>query len=374
MLRRPLIARVLVAVCLAVCVIAVAGGCSDDGGDGSRSDAGRAAAATTATTATTTTTTEPACSTDASIRPGTERLTVTSGGVQRQVERVIPPAFDGTTRLPLIMDLHGFTSTIEQQDLFSNLPTAAPQRGYVLLTPQAAPATVPVGDEQISAPFWNIYPGLAESMPGAQDDVAFLTELIDDAVSGLCVDASRIYLTGFSNGAGMTAVMACELAGRLAAIAPVSGVNLADDCTSPKPVSVIAFHGDADPLVDYGGRATRQRPIDSPSVEQRVAQFAQVAGCSDEPTVSTPFDDVVLRTYTGCEPGVDVELYTVVGGGHTWPGMLAYADVAKLAELGDAAKLAQAYGVDVGTIAGHMTTNIGATSLMLDFFDAHRRP
>ncbi|MCZ7628917.1 MAG: hypothetical protein M5U19_07550 [Microthrixaceae bacterium] len=362
MLRRPVITRLV----LVMCIVVAAGACSGDGGDGPRPEAEGAAAPST--------TAEKACTPDRSAKPGTERITVSAGGVQREFERVIPPAFDGAGRLPLIVDLHGFTSTIEQQNLFSNLPAAASERGYVLVTPQAAPATVPVGDEQITAPFWNIYPSLDESLPGAQDDVAFLTELIDDTVAQLCVDDSRIYMTGFSNGAGMTAVMACELGGRLAAIAPVSGFNLADDCGSPEPVSVIAFHGDADPLVDYEGGATAQRPIDSPSIEQRVAQFAHAADCSGEPTVSEPFDDIVLRRHTGCEPGVDVELYTVVGGGHTWPGMLNYVDVEQLAGLGDAAEMAEAYGVDVLTIAGHMTPSIEATSSMLDFFDTHHRP
>lgn len=287
---------------------------------------------------------------------------------------MVPLASAEVERLPLIVDLHGFTSTIDQQDLFSGLPEAAAVRGYLLLTPQAEDAVVPIGDGELSAPFWNIYPDQGEALSGTLDDVAFLKGLIDDAVSKLCADPSRIYLTGFSNGAGMTAVLACELGGRLAAIAPVSGFNLAADCPDLDAVSVIAFHGDTDPLVAYQGGSAARRPIASPPVEARVAQFAAAAACEAEPVVSNPFPDVVLRQWPACEQGVDVQLYTVLGGGHTWPGMLNYVDPAELGELGDATRLAQLAGVELAAIAGHMTTNLEATSVMLDFFDSHSRP
>ena len=30
--------------------------------------------------------------------------------------------------------------------------------------------------------------------------------------------------------------------------------------------------------------------------------------------------DVKLRRYRSCDLGADVDLYTIIGGGHTWPG------------------------------------------------------
>ncbi|MCC6225026.1 MAG: hypothetical protein IT195_01290 [Microthrixaceae bacterium] len=360
----------LVVVCA---LVTSAEACSDEGERGTSLGNGTATETTRGVDNRTTTTAGP-CRADASLQPGTQRLTVTTGSDDREVERVIPPAFDGTQRLPLIVDLHGFTSTIDQQDLFTGLPAAAAERGYLLLTPQAEDATVPIGDGRLSAPFWNIYPDLDDALVGARNDVGFLAGLIDDAVTELCADASRIYLTGFSNGAGMTAVLACELSGRIAAIAPVSGFNLAADCPDLEPVSVIAFHGDADPLVAYAGGSAARRPIDSPPVEVRTSQFAEVAGCSPEPIVSNPFEDIALREWAGCEPGSDVELYTVLGGGHTWPGMLNYVDPADLGELGDATRLAELAGIELAAIAGHMTTNLEATSVMLDFFDDHPLP
>jgi len=86
-----------------------------------------------------------------------------------------------------------------------------------------------------------------------------------------------------------------------------------------------------------------------------------------------PFDDVELSRWSGCAAGLDVELHTVLGGGHTWRGMLNYVDVGTLGELGANQQLAEVRDLDLVEIAGHMTTSVEATTLMVDFFDAHPR-
>ncbi len=313
--------------------------------------------------------------------PGTELLSLAGGEVsgtrsddpEREVQRVIPESYDGVEPAPLLLSLHGFTSNIEQIDLFSDLPTRAAERGYVLLTPQALPATVPFRDETIDAPFWNVMPEQSGAIEGAQDDLAYLRGLVDDTMAQLCIDADRVYVTGNSNGAGMAAALACDGDDRFAAIAPVSGINLAGRCDEPSAVSVIAFHGDADPLVAYDGGSAATLALDIPAVSDQVASFAGADGCDREPGVSEPFEDIRLSAWTDCGEGLAVELYTVIAGGHTWPGMLNYVEMAKLSALGENQELARLAGLDLGEIAGHMTTSIEATQLMLDFFDGHQR-
>ena len=62
-----------------------------------------------------------------------------------------------------------------------------------------------------------------EQMQSVKDDIAFIGALLDAVEQSVCVDASRVYATGVSNGGGMVARLACELSDRLAAIAPVAG-------------------------------------------------------------------------------------------------------------------------------------------------------
>jgi len=311
------------------------------------------------------------CASPAALKPGTDRLQITQGGMTSEVERVIPPNYDGRTARPLILSLHGFTSSIEQQDLFSGLPDQAPERGYVLLTPQATDATLTVNGQQVTASFWNLRPDEMRGATGLRDDIGFLSRLIDSTIEQLCIDPKRVYVAGNSNGAGMAAALACAMPGRLAAIAPVSGINLSAPCPGLRPVSVVAFHGDGDPLVPYEAAGASSTGMATVAVTSGVGSFASAAGCTEQPSSKPLFDDVRLDEWPRCDPGFDVVLYTVLGGGHTWPGMLNYVDVEQLAKLAQGMKLPSAAGVDVTKIAGHMTKNLEATGVMLDFFDAH---
>lgn len=344
-------------------------GCSTSSNPGDGATGTTAAAGTTPAG-----TTLSGCGADTEAAPGTERLTMSSNGLPREYELAIPPSYDPMAPHPLIVDLHGATSTVEQQDLFSNLNAEGTARGYVVLTPQATDAVLSIGDEKVAGPFWNIAPNQSARPEGAQDDIGFLAGLIDSTVAELCIDQARIYLTGFSNGAGMSAALACAMPGRIAAIAPVSGINLAPTCDRLEAVSVIAFHGDADPLVPYAGDSAASVEIGNESVEATVASYAAAVGCDPDPQLSAPYDDIAERTWTGCDPGTAVELFTVLGGGHTWPGMLNDLDPAELAALGSNQALVEAAGVDLAAVAGHMTINLEATHAMLDFFDAHPRP
>jgi polyhydroxybutyrate depolymerase len=182
-----------------------------------------------------------------------------------------------------------------------------------------------------------------------------------------------VYATGISNGAIFSTELLCALPGRLAAIAPIAGVNATKVCATGTPrASVIAFHGTADPIVPYrGGRffagadpsdavdptstttprsqlgnALRAQPVDD-----AVANWAAFDGCGTPATTTAVAGDVDRVTYPSCPADGTVELYRVVGGGHTWPGSFP-VNPARL---------------------GPVTSSIDATSLMLAFFAAHPR-
>jgi polyhydroxybutyrate depolymerase len=174
------------------------------------------------------------------------------------------------------------------------------------------------------------------------------------------VDSARIYATGISNGAGLAYRLACDLPGVFAAVAPVAiglPAALEERCAATRPVSVLSFQGTRDPLVPYeGGKvaARRGRVLSAP---RSAALFAEVNGCAALPSVTpepdTATDGTRVRrtTYTGCREGRDVVLYTIDGGGHTWPG-----------------------GPPVGRLVGRVSRELDATLRMLDFFDRHPQP
>merc|ERR1719384_217079 len=98
------------------------------------------------------------------------------------------------------------------------------------------------------------------------DDLGFIETLLDELEDTYCIDRSRIYATGFSNGGMMTQRLGCELNHRLAAIAPQHGqLALGFNC-EPKydePMPIINIWGTNDTIVpgvailsEYGAYVT----------------------------------------------------------------------------------------------------------------------
>ena len=116
----------------------------------------------------------------------------------------------------------------------------------------------------------------------AHDDVGFIRTLLDSLTRELPVDTTRIYAAGISNGAGMAYRLACDLPGRLAAVAAVAGAPAAgmeDRCGRTLPVSLIVFQGTHDPLMPYDGGITAVRRGQVLSAERTAALFASVNSC-----------------------------------------------------------------------------------------------
>jgi polyhydroxybutyrate depolymerase len=246
------------------------------------------------------------------------------------------------------------------------MPALAGRRGYVVVAPDGGPLKIPLGivpgaesaGEFQGKPFWNIFSpgqvdfgpprgqnlGIDSSQIGA-DDVGFVAQLLDTLSAELCLDADRLYATGMSNGAGMATTLGCALDGRLAAIAPVSGVNLTGKCPGSQPVSVLAVHGDADDTALYGGNGLLGYQFGNPSVPERMVLWAERDGCDPTPKTKHPHKGLTVERWRGCAAGIDVELWTIAGWGHEWPRAKSARDPGR----------------------------IDATRVMLDFFDTHRR-
>jgi len=294
--------------------------------------------------------------------PDPQPRTITVGGLEREFVVHLPPGYDGTEPAPLVLNLHGFGGDIEGQDTSTDLPDAAGDRDYIVVTPQGAALDVPDGGPAAQAgaafeglTFWNFFgsdPGNV-TVSGAPisltdigaDDVAFVDALLDTVAEEYCVDADRVFSTGMSNGAGMSTTLGCELGDRLAAIAPVAGVNLSGGCPGDDPVSVLAIHGDADAIAGYAGTSLMGFDLGNPSVPDRMAAWASFDGCDAEPTVDDSTAGLVVTRWVGCDDGTDVELWTLAGWGHEWPR----------------AESPTQPGV------------VDATEAVLDFFDTHGR-
>ncbi len=165
---------------------------------------------------------------------------------------------------------------------------------------------------------WNVGGGCCGT-PGRDqiDDVAFLTQMVTTIGHEVPIDPARIYATGISNGGLMAYRLACDT-DVFAAIGPDSA-TLMGTCPSPAPVSVIHIHGLSDDRIPFtGGKGTGfATVVDGPPVPTVVAMWRSVDGCA-APTVTTA--GVVTTSVATCPSGRAVELITITGAGHQWPG------------------------------------------------------
>lgn len=263
------------------------------------------------------------------VGPRERELSVESGGRARTFQVHIPPAYDGTTPLPVVLNYHGRTNTSSQQRRLSEMDATADSEGFIVVYPDGVGET------------WNAGLCCGESMTRDIDDVAFTSAMIDALEGALCMNNRRVYATGLSNGGFMAHKLACELSDRIAAIAPVAGTNLTTGCSPSRPVPVLHFHGDADLIVPYRGFGGFV------SVDDTMDGWVERNGCSAGSSEDLDRGDALCESWSGCTDGATVRLCTIRGGGHQWPG-----------------------GVTIPGL-GSNTSDISATEMMWQFFSMH---
>jgi poly(3-hydroxybutyrate) depolymerase len=128
-------------------------------------------------------------------------------GDRRSACVFVPPAAGQSAKLPLVIFMHGAYGSAQGGYDYLSLRSKAPEfdltgdparRGFLLAFGQGRSIHYPNGNPE--GPHHDIYFRDLAS-PSANPDVRYLDTLIDDLVDGGLVDPSRIYVTGWSNGA-----------------------------------------------------------------------------------------------------------------------------------------------------------------------------
>lgn len=236
-----------------------------------------------------------------------------SGGQYRDFRLYVPNAYTGDQAVPLLLNLHGYSSDNFGQSLYANFNPIADTAGFITVLPNG---TI----DGFGLRFWNCFVA-----PGSGvDDVAFISELIDSISAAYNIDPQRIYSTGMSNGGFMSYALACELSERIAAIASVTGTIDKDRlsyCAPTHQIPVMHIHGTNDPTVPYGDNFTFYS-VDSVlhywiafNHTDAVADFTAVPDI-----VTTDMCTAEHYVYDNGWAGSSVEHYKIIGGEHTWPG------------------------------------------------------
>ncbi len=275
--------------------------------------------------------------------PGRATLSIRLAGRARTVLVDVPSDYTGTTPVPLVINLQANRSTASREAALSGMDTEADQAGFIVAYPQAVVAS--------GAGFSWSDPGAAQAGPASPNDLAFLTAVPGALEARYCVDSTRVYVTGFGAGADMAAQVACDDSNIFAALGAVSGLHWPASCPAIRPLAVIAFQGSA----DRTGVAGRGAASGSDSVAQAARAWAAQDGCGGRPLSVVPASGARLTAYVGCRAKVEVELYTVLGQGHEWPG-------------------GPPLPRSVTERFGAQSSALDANQLMWAFFESHRLP
>ncbi|MGA3147632.1 MAG: PHB depolymerase family esterase [Acidimicrobiales bacterium] len=260
---------------------------------------------------------------------------------------------------PLVIDFHGLSEGAVIHSTTTMFGQLGQKDGFVAVFPEGTGSPVQ----------WNTS---ATAHPNA--DLEFVTAMLNQLEAELCIDTSRVYASGLSDGSFMVSLVACTMANRFAAVAAVSGLQLPKPCRPTRRVPVIAFNGTADPILFFNGgvgTATLNRllgrggtapssptttapvhvNLDGPGFPATVKAWALKDGCNPHATDARTSSQIILRTYR-CPAGTGVQFYIIIGGGHAWPG--------------------SRFSQEISSLTGFTTFQINATDVIWAFFQRFR--
>lgn len=237
----------------------------------------------------------------------------------------LPSGYNDLEELPLVIVLHGGLGNSIHMEGITRMSEKADEENFIVVYPN--------GTASLQNMFtWNAGFCCAYAYENEADDVGFIRTLIEKLETTLNIDTHRIYITGFSNGGMLTYRIGSELSDIIAAIAPVAGsiggiaTRNSPLWTIPEPdlsVPVIAFHGREDTILPYnGGEPTTELGAFSYlSVNDSISFWVEHNNCTTIPqTTVSENGNIIIDTYTATTNNADVILYTIVDGGHSWPG------------------------------------------------------
>jgi polyhydroxybutyrate depolymerase len=275
--------------------------------------------------------------------------TVTVHDMDRAYLVRLPRGYDHGQKYPVVILLHGMNQDSDDMERLTRFDELADKDGIIAVypsalqgrwnlgvrAPQKQPMMLPLGRGGRRG--GGGYPGGGGQSGGqgrgedenrfAADDIEFLNQALDQMATKFSLDVARIYATGLSQGGFMAVKVGCEMADRIAAIAPVgAAMPKTMTCVPSRPVPVVMINGTSDPVVPYDGGTEHNLQLPIVSVADSAKAWANMDRCAEKPTHSKLQAhekggmETKVETYDDCQQSALVVSYSVKGGGNTWPG------------------------------------------------------
>jgi poly(3-hydroxybutyrate) depolymerase len=292
---------------------------------------------------------------------------VTVDDVDRSFTVRLPRGYDPKQHYPVVVLLHGMNQDTDDIERLTRFDELADKDGIITVYPSALHGRWNVGVQpEVRRQPSPMYPGRRRggyggggypggggggypgggggggypgggqnpnSQPNQErraapaDDIAFLNSMLDQLSTKFPVDTARIYAIGLSEGGFMSMRAGCAIGDRFAAVAAVgAAMPKTMICLPGRPVPILMINGTSDPVVPYGGGTEHNLKLNTLSVEDSAKAWAKINRCSEKPEKGKLSAkekggmETKIDTYTGCQQNAQVVLYSVKGGGNTWPG------------------------------------------------------
>ena len=211
---------------------------------------------------------------------------------------------------PLLVDMHGNGDDMYQQRWTSDFANISMEQGFVVAYPQGhnnawnqGPSLIPCSDELRCS---------------EEDDVGFTLQMLDTIMQNHSIDKSRVYVTGWSNGCGMTQRLAVQASEVFAAAGCMAMYRFAEVQSDYSPIPFMEVHGLLDEIVLYATTAPAA-PVFGPEkgAIQNLESWADLNGCQGSiPEVIVSEEDYDIRGYTDCENEAQVMLVSLFFAAH----------------------------------------------------------
>jgi polyhydroxybutyrate depolymerase len=252
--------------------------------------------------------------------PAIQKKTLEAVGFEWTYHVVAP---ESRALQPLVIVLHGAGGNGELYLSKNNWAREAQRERFIVCAPTGLPALPNRPSNFQSNPnLWNSGQLKGKGPRSRVDDVKFIDALIAQLKKDYAIDPSRIYVTGHSNGAGMTYRLAAERSRLFAAIAPVMGECAVVDPKLERGVPTLQIFGDKDPLNLWEG-GTQNLPWgkrEVPPAKDSIPKWREALGCPQKPRSESNTNQLWIREFGPGKDGSVLKTVVVKGQGHMWPG------------------------------------------------------
>lgn len=254
----------------------------------------------------------------------------------------LPMGYNDQKEYPLVFVFHGGLGNPDNIEKVTNFSLKADTEEFIVVYPYGT------GSFEKRLLTWNTGECCGYAYKKNINDIAFIKSVLQKIKSEYMINDKMIYATGFSNGGMMCYLLACEMSDQFAAVAPVAATMFKEDACNPaNELSIIIFNSLDDQQIPYEGGIGEESvvKIEKLPVEKVVDFWSHKFNCTFlNKTEGSDYRKIDF----GNPNGIEVVLYTLLKGGHTWPG-----------------------GEKIRSFAKTPLKSISATDLIWDFFKNH---